>query len=270
MIDKLKGYALVTGAGKGLGLAFARELASRKIPVLLVSLPGEGLKDICETIKADYGVDARYFEANLTSFDDIDKLGEWVEQNFELHTVINNVGLGSSGAFEETSIRLVDTMILLNVRATTLVTHRLLPALRKNRPAFVMNISSMASFSPFGYKSVYAASKVYIEYFSKGLHRELKKEGIHISTAHPGPMNTNPDVAERIKNQNFIGRMGVKNPDEVAKISLDRMFDRQRFIIVGNANIFQWLMMKLLPKRLVITMVTYGVKREMANNQKPV
>lgn len=256
-------YALVTGAGKGLGLAFARELASRKIPVILVSMPGEGLDESCKKIKNEFGVDARYFEGDLTQPSEIEKMGHWVAENFKLFVLVNNVGLGHSGEFATTNIKILDTMVLLNVRATTLVTHQLLPVLKQNTPAYILNISSMASFSPFGFKAVYAASKVYIEYLSKGLHRELKSQGIIVSTAHPGPMNTNPDVAARIKNQNIIGRMGVKDPEEVAKGAISLLFSRHRFILVGFANYFQWLMMKIIPHRLLISMLTFGVKREM-------
>jgi len=262
-----KQYALITGAGQGLGLAFAKELASRKIPVLLVALRGEGLLETCKKITKDYGVDAQYFEADLTKTEDIEKLSDWVLQNFKLFVLVNNVGMGHSGEFGDANLKILDAMILLNVRATTLVTHHLLPAIKENNPGYILNISSMASFSPFGYKSVYAASKVYIEYFSKGLHRELKRQGVYVSSAHPGPMNTNPEVAKRIRSQNFIGRMGVKTPEEVAHVAIRRLFNKQRFILIGNANIFQWLMMKLLPKRLIISMVTEGVKQEIENSK---
>src|SRR5699024_12447816 len=69
-----------------------------------------------------------------------------------------------------------DLMIQLNVTAPTLLTHQLLQNLQKQEAAYILNISSLAAFSPIGYKTVYPASKVFIHSFSRGLNQELKED----------------------------------------------------------------------------------------------
>lgn len=87
--------------------------------------------------------------------------------------------------------------------ATSLLTHQLLPNLQKSSKAYVLNVSSLAAFSPIGYKTVYPASKAFIHSFSRGLYQELKDTNVFVSVVNPGPMKTNAEVSRRIEEQGF-------------------------------------------------------------------
>jgi short-subunit dehydrogenase len=66
MDHQSKSFALITGAGCGLGSAFAAELAGRGINVLLTALPGEHLGALCTKLELRYKITARFFECDLT------------------------------------------------------------------------------------------------------------------------------------------------------------------------------------------------------------
>lgn len=264
MIAKLNNYAVITGAGKGLGMCFTESLAKRGYNVILVSLHNENLEEECQRLENTYKIKAEHFETDLTSTEEIDKLADWIEKNFSISVLVNNAGIGGSGEFDNTDLETLDKMILLNVRATTRITHRLLPLLRKNKHCYILNVSSMASFSPFAYKVVYAASKVYVEYLSKGLRKEFSNRGVHVSTVHPGPMWTNTEVIERIKRQSRFGRLGVEKPDYIAETAIHKMFRRTSNIVVGNGNRIHWALMKTLPRKLVMALLHYGMKKEIS------
>lgn len=255
-------YAVITGAGKGLGKAFSEELARRGVNVILISLPGEELEAECQRLEEKYQIKAEHFEADLTSTKDIDSLVDWIAPTHNISILINNAGYGGSGEFDTSNLDELDKMILLNVRATTWISHKLIPILRKNKDSYILNVSSLASASPFAFKAVYAASKVYIEFLSKGLNKEFRKRGVHVSSLHPGPMPTNDAVAERIKNQTAVGRMGVKSPDYIAKRSLDELFKKTPVIVVGAMNRIHWTLMRNLPRRFVMYLLSYGMKKE--------
>src|SRR5699024_5905489 len=118
-----KEYALITGAGKGLGKAFAEELAKRNKNVLLAALPGENLATTACEISKNYKVKTDYIECDLTKEEEIYRVVNWVKkQRYPVNTLINNAGIGGTIKFEEAPDSFVNNMILLNIRATSLLT----------------------------------------------------------------------------------------------------------------------------------------------------
>ncbi len=254
-------YALVTGASRGLGRAFAIELAQKQINVLLVALPGDGLPELCEYLKKIYGIKCDYFETDLTEHDSIAKLTGWARDNYSINILINNAGMGGSKEFEHAEAEYLDNMISLNIRALTLITHQLLPELKSHKKAWILNVSSMASFSPIGYKTIYPATKVFVLYFTRGLYQELKGTGVFVSVVHPGPMKTNVQVTKRIKSHGFFGKFGLLTPEYVAARSINKLFRHKSLIIIGWLNNLSWLVLKTVPIWIRLPLITKQVKK---------
>ena len=259
---KKKYYSLITGASCGLGKSFAFELAKRGKNVLLVSRPDEGLATLCKVIEADYGVEAHYYEADLANLDELYALTEWVTTKFNVNVLINNAGIGGACNFESTSIKFIDDLIQVNIRAMSLLTHQLLPKIRANGKCHILNVASMAVFSPIGYKSIYPASKSFIYHFSLGLAEELKNDNVFVSVVNPGPMRTNLSVRARIASHGLLTRAGVVPTDIMAMIALKKMFKGKRSIIVGRINYLMYLVLSLLPLQIKLPMLTQAMKKE--------
>jgi len=98
-----------------------------------------------------------------------------INADYPLFMLIDNAGIGGTESFADCGPDYLDRIIQLNVRATTLLTHQLLPNLRQASQAYILNVSSMAAFSPVGYKTIYPASKRYIHDFTRGLYEELRR-----------------------------------------------------------------------------------------------
>lgn len=263
-------FALVTGAGRGLGRAFAIELARRGHNVLLTALPGENLPAFCAALQSDYKVKAACFECDLTQEKEITRLTRWIKENYALNILINNAGIGGTSEFEKVQSYFINNMILLNVRAMALLTHQLLPILRRQQQAWILNVSSMASFSPIGYKTVYPATKVFVLNFSRGLYQELKGSGVFVSVVHPGPMKTNADTAMRIEKQGWRGQVGLIAPEEMAQRSLDRLFRKDSLILVGWMNKMNWLLMKTVPVWIRLPLITNMVRKEILSSKRKI
>jgi len=255
-------YALITGAGRGLGRAFATELACRGNNVLLTALPGENLDLFCKKLQIKYRIQARFFECDLTREEEINRLVDWIKNNFAVNLLINNAGIGGTSEFEKTHCSLINNIILLNVRATALLTHQLLPLLKQHQPSWILNVASMASFSPIGYKTVYPASKVFVLNFSRGLYEELKGSGVFVSVVHPGPMKTNEDSTKRIEKQGPLAKIGLLSPEIMAKKTIDQLFKKDSLILIGWINKLNWLLMKTIPVWVRLPLITQIVKRE--------
>ncbi|MFO7999600.1 MAG: SDR family NAD(P)-dependent oxidoreductase [Marinilabilia sp.] len=254
-------YALITGASQGFGKLLALELAIRKINVILVALPGENIARVAEECR-QYGVRAETFEGNLTHRDDLLRMTRWANENFNIHILINNAGKGGTATFIGSELEYIENLIRLNVMATSLITHQLLPNLLKQPQAFILNVSSMASFSPIGFKTVYSSTKRYIQHFSRALGQELKDTSVFVSVVLPGPMKTNSEITGRIEKQGILGKIGLVCPHKAARVSIDRLFLKKPFILVGRRNYINRFMLTLLPPRCRMALMTRAARRE--------
>ena len=227
----------------------------------MTSLPGQGLPALCVTLEQQYGIRACPYEADLSTTENVRKFGEWVNSRFAIDTLINNAGIGGTQRFQEASSEYIERIIQLNVMAPSLLTHQLLPNLLQREKAYILNISSLAAFSPIGYKTVYPGSKAFLRFFSQGLHEELKDTAVSVSVVYPGPMRTNMDSIQRMQQQGMIARMASVSPDKVARHCIRRMIRRDPVIRI---NWFSLLFLALLPNWLKASLLTSRIKKELA------
>lgn len=252
-------YAVITGASQGLGKSFARQLATRGKNLILVSLPGQQLSAFASELANDYHTDVRFYETDLSVKENVVALCKWLNTCFEIDMLINNAGVGGTRRFTDASLQYIDAIMQVNVVATSLLTHQLLPNLLRHTEAYILNVSSMAAFSPIGFKTVYPASKTFIHSFSRGLSEELKNTGVIVSVVNPGAMATNEEVSRRIRKLGFVGRLTLAEPDKVAGYCIKKLFKKDRVIMV---NPFSWLLMAILPIWIKLPLLTYNIKKE--------
>lgn len=251
-------YAVVTGASRGLGRAFAEELARRGIPTVLVS-SNRSISELCEQLRQIYRVDCEYVVADLTRKEEVLSAADTINANYEVFLLVNNAGLGGSQAFEKTDTEYIDRIIQLNVTATSLLTRALIPNLLRQGKSFVLNVSSMAAHTSIGYKMVYPASKAFINAFSFGLRAEFKRRGLSVSVVCPGAMATSEGIRKRIERQGFFGRLTLVAPEKVAHKSITQTFQGRREIVVNPVS---YVFSKLVPGCIRTSILTRIVRRE--------
>jgi short-subunit dehydrogenase len=249
-------YVLITGASKGLGKAFAEEFAMRKRNLILVSLENEGLSEVALSIEQRFGVNVIAFETNLSKIASVYQLAETINANYELRYLINNAGIGGTTLFSKTTVEQIERLLMINIMALSLLTRLLLPNLmRQQGRSYILNVASMASFSPMTYKAVYSASKAYVYYFSRALSEELKNTTVFVSVVHPGPMKTNAEVTRSINKQGVLARFsGLITPERTAKIAIRHLENNVPFIVPGMINWWNWIIMRAVPIKIQLFM----------------
>lgn len=257
-------YTLITGASSGLGKEFAVQCARCGRNILLIALPGGNMSSLADNLQLEYGIDARVFEFDMTDSHELKKQLAVITDQFNIDFLINNAGIGGTSAINETPIDNIDSIILLNVRSTVLLTRMLIPHLLKNKCSYIMNISSMAAFTPIAYKTVYPASKAFISSFSLGLKEELAGTGISVSVVYPGPIMTNSHTTRRIIGQGLKGKMGLLATNRLAGIALRSTLAKEPVIIPGWMNKLNYILMSVLPQAIKLKLVSREVKKEMA------
>lgn len=253
-------FAVITGASKGLGKAFAEELARKGKNLLLISLPNEGLSDVCKSIENKFKVKAICYETDLSKKENLMTVSDWINGNFKINMLINNAGIGGTRKFDEVPTSYIEAIIGINVMATSILTHRLLPNLKLSKQAYILNISSLAGYSPIGYKTVYPASKAFVYSFSRGLYQELKDSNVCVSVVSPGPMKTNGNTIKRIEKQGFFAKATLLDPEKVARHCIRKLEKKKAVIMV---NRFSWLVLKLVPTRISLYLITSRFKKEL-------
>jgi short-subunit dehydrogenase len=247
-MNRFRCYTLITGASDGFGKALAIECARRGMNLILVALPGPGLYHLANFIKKNFFVDVRFFEADLTIEAECYQLySNIVKGHFPVNVLVNNAGTGNTQMFTESSPEFIKQQIKLNVLATTLLTRLFVPELKKSTPAYILNVGSLCSFFYLPKKQVYGATKSFIYFFSKSLRRELKYDGVSVSVVCPGGMNTNLSVSLMNRKANFLSRISILNPEQVAPIAIEKMLKGKEVIIPGLVNQISLFVDKLLP-----------------------
>ena len=182
--------ALITGASSGLGAEFARQLAPRASMLVLVARRMDRLEALRRELDRP-GLTIHCQCVDLASPAELDELLAWLSgTGIPVNVLINNAGLGDHGSFGNSDWERVRRMLDVNIGALTKLTHALLPTLRRQPQAAILNVSSVVGFLPMPKLAVYAATKAYVTSFSEALRAELRGSGVRVTTLCPGPVST--------------------------------------------------------------------------------
>jgi hypothetical protein len=245
--------ALITGASQGIGKALAFECAKRKMNLFLVALPSSGLGDVSGKISEMYGVQVDYLETDLTHIESCGEVYRHTRsKGLNINVLINNAGIGYNGKIDAMPAENVDQMIMLNIRATTMMIHLYLADLMAQPKAYILNVGSMAAYSPLPGKCIYAASKAYVMFLSKALGKELRKSGVSVTSVYPYGVMTNDMVKERINKSGFLAKSAVVEAEKVAVVSIDGMLNGKSILIPGKIGKVLFYTGYLMPQGLVL------------------
>lgn len=241
-------YTLITGAGAGIGRALALECAARKMHLLLVALAGVELNETVAEVKR-HNVQCHALGIDLSRPESFCVVHKWIKENgYAVNILINNVGVGSKGDFEHTEPLFYEKQLQLNVHAATMLTRLLIDELKRNAPAHIMNTSSMGGFYMIPGKTVYAASKAYIYYFSRSLRLELKKHNINVSVLCPGGTDSNANTIAINAELKGVARRSILLPEAVAREAIEKMLQGKARIIPGFINKLSYHLSRLTPE----------------------
>jgi uncharacterized protein len=256
------GFALITGASRGIGKAMAEGCAKRGYDLALVSLPGEDLPELATELAGQFHVNVKTLEINLATPEAPDLVMDWVEaEQLNVSMLVNNAGFGSVGPFSETGQNRHIAMLQVNLQTPYLLMRRLMPLLQSQKQAYIINISSQAAFFPIPYKGTYSATKAFMMYISLATEYEMRGSNVHVSVVCPSGVMTSPEIRERIRTAGPLARMVALEPEEVAEISLTKTFKKKRFIVPGTLNRMSYYATLFFPDFLRMAFITRKIKK---------
>jgi len=183
--------ALITGATAGLGAAFARKLAGEGYDLVLVARNTDRLAATRARLRTEQIIDVETMTADLSTEAGcagvVDRLGD---RDHPVDLLVNNAGMGLGAGFSdgpaENSLRLTR----LNVVAVLRLAHAALGPMRARGSGDIINVSSVAGFTPATKNAAYSASKAWVTSFSESLHAHHAGTGVRVLALCPGLVHT--------------------------------------------------------------------------------
>ncbi|OQV20179.1 Very-long-chain 3-oxoacyl-CoA reductase [Hypsibius exemplaris] len=193
-IRHLGEWAVVTGATDGIGKAFAEELASRGLKVVLLGRDGRKLQECTRDMEKRFGVETRSIEADFAKDDQCyHKIRETIS-HLNIAILVNNVGMCPSlpDYFHVMAggDKFMADAIRCNVVTATSMTRIVLPGMVRRKAGIVVNVASASALLPTPLVAIYSATKVYMDFFSRSLTSELRATGVIVQSLLPFTVST--------------------------------------------------------------------------------
>jgi 3-oxoacyl-[acyl-carrier protein] reductase len=182
--------ALVTGAGRGIGRAIAKALASKGARVFLAARTVSQLESAAEEIRCS-GAAAVPVPTDLSDERDIRSLFDRIgNEAGRLDILINNAGVGIYGPVVDFASADFDAVMRVNTKAAFLCCQRALRLMIPKKSGTIINISSVVGFKGYPNQAAYTASKHALLGLTKSLAVEAQEHGIRVSAILPGGVDT--------------------------------------------------------------------------------
>lgn len=224
--------ALVTGAGRGIGLAIARELAQAGARVALVDLDGALLEGVVASLP---GQGHRGYAANVANASEIQDVVERAEEEVgPVGILVNNAGITRDNLLLRMAEEEWDQVLAVNLKGAFLVTKAVARGMMKRRKGVIVNIASVIGLMGNAGQANYAASKAGLLGFTRSIARELASRGIRCNAIAPGFIRTAmteklaPEVVEGLRSRIPLGVLG--EPEDVAGVVRFLVGPRARYI----------------------------------------
>ena len=205
--------ALVTGGGRGIGLAAASALAAAGAQVTLAARTKQEIEDAAAAISAR-GEQAEALSLDVT---DIDAVRRAVAAAKPFQILINNAGINRPAYLPDVKVEDFDAIFALNVRAAFFMAQAVaLKLVEAKLPGSIVNVSSQMGHVGAARRTVYCASKHAVEGFTKAMAIELAPHNIRVNSLGPTFLETpmtrpffeNKAFRDEVLSKIKLGRLG--------------------------------------------------------------
>jgi short-subunit dehydrogenase len=189
-MDVINGkHVFITGAGRGLGAAFAVVLSDLGAHVTISGRNPENLYALAESIRLRTGTKPDVALLDMADISEVTTLAKsYRDNNRQLDVLINNAATWLSGPMDSHDAYAIAQTITANVTGTLLLTRGLLPLLKKSEMADIINmvsISGMENVPLQGASVAYIASKHGQTGLTDALRQELRGSGVRLTAIYP-------------------------------------------------------------------------------------
>ena len=243
-------YAVVTGAGSGIGRSFAVELARRGGTVVCADIRLETAQETVDLIHSLTSSNAYAVQCDVGLKEDVKALAEQAEQllGHPVTLLINNAGVGLGGKFDEVSLEDWQWCMHVNLWGVIHDCHYFVPQFKQQGFGAIINVASAAGFTAAPEMTAYNVTKASVLALSETLSAELRSANIRVNVLCPTLVPTNimkngrlPKSYSGLADQLLMNHAFIDS-DQVAKKTLNQLDANKLYTIPQpDAKLFWWM-----------------------------
>lgn len=242
----------ITGASSGIGKELAKQCAALGAHVVLSSRSEAALQQVKESLS---GENHLVLPLDLEHSDNFAQLAKDVIQHYgRIDYLFNNGGLSQRSTISETALSVDRYIMEVNYFGNIALTKAVLPYMVQQNSGHIVVISSIAGKFGFFLRSAYAASKHALQGFYESLALEEEQNGIRVTIAYPGKINTPISMSavngkgEKHNKMDHNQATGMSAEDCVKKL-LKAVEKGKGEVLIGNKEIMAVTLKRFLPQK---------------------
>ena len=248
-------YAVVTGAGSGIGRSFALELARRGGSVVCADINLKAAEETVQLIQTETGQKAVAIECDVGKKEAVQALSEQAEKalGHPISLIINNAGVGLGGKFDEVSLEDWQWCMHVNLWGVIHGCHFFVPKFKKQGYGAIINVASAAGYTAAPEMIAYNVTKSSVLALSETLSSELYPDNIRVNVLCPTLVPTNIMKNGRLPSNysgladDLLQNHAFVTSDQVAQKTLNHLDAGKLYTIPQpDAKLF-WLMKRASP-----------------------
>jgi len=188
-------FAIVTGASSGMGVEFAKQLAQRGYNLLIVSNVPE-IHEAAEEIKSSISnlqspIEVISLVMDLGKQTSARELYDYAHaQDLEIEVLINNAGVYHDRDILDDSEGFTSLIMNLHMYTPAMLCYLFGQDMKARRKGYILNVCSVTSKMAAQRLGTYGGTKAFLCHFTRALHIELRKYGVHVTDVSPGAVDT--------------------------------------------------------------------------------
>ena len=232
MIEKGSAWALITGASRGIGFEYARQMAERGYNLVVVADDGEELAEAARKVAEEFGVEVRTKVLDLIPQQAAHELFAWTEsEGLQIEVLINNAGAFSYLDVLKSDFARIDQLIGLHITTPTITCRLYGEQMAARGHGYILNMSSYSIWMPLPGLTLYSASKDYLKSFSRAYAKEVRERGVTVTAVCPAGVTTDLYGLPRDW-QRFGRRIGVLiSAKKCARQAMRAMYRRKKVFV---------------------------------------
>jgi 3-oxoacyl-[acyl-carrier protein] reductase len=210
--------AIITGGSSGIGFAVARAALSEGMRVAISARDEKKLSKAAADLKKEASGEDRVIAvpADVAVASQVEGLvRKTLDQWGRVDLLVNNAGIGQWASIEETSEAEWDRIQAVNLKGAFLCSKAVLPAMKRQRSGYIVNVSSLAGIEGQGGLAAYSASKAGLIAFTESLLEEAVAHRIRATAICPGFVATPMVAGASVPPEEMIP------PEDIGKIVID-------------------------------------------------
>jgi short-subunit dehydrogenase len=257
--DKYGPWGIVAGASEGLGAAFARELATRGLHLVLLARRAAALEEVAQSLRDAHGVEVRTASVDLGEPDVLARVRAATE-GLDVGLLVYNAAYSEIGTFLAQDVASKLRTLDVNCRAPLVLADHFGRTMAARRRGGIILMSSLAGFQGSALVTVYAATKAFNTVLGEGLWDELRGHGVDVLPFVAGATTTPNFLKTEPKKGGAFGPP-LMSAEAVAREAL-RALGRGPRAVAGGANrLALFVMERLMGRRQRVEMMGRAMRR---------